>query len=468
MSRGMHIDRTRGLSPRQSSGFLRRLGFGVWSLMLLGALGGCGDAKPPGGSSAPLAGPPADVGSATIATTPAPEVSVATTWPWPEGEWHRWGGPDGYMRAPAGAWDTQWESNPPKVLWRAEVGTGFSSFTLAKGRLFTMGRDGENDLIVALNAETGEELWRVVYPVPLFDNLHEGGPGATPVLVDEDLLTVSRNGAIKRLRQSDGTVVWEKNLVELTGIQPPEWGYTTSPLVWNGMAIYESGSIVALDALTGETRWMTESAAPGYGSPVHFQLGNRDLIASVNNAALMVVDGNSGQVVAQTPWETQYATTAATPTVVGKRLFVSTGYSTGCASFDLETQGLVERYRSTTMRNHMNACVLIDGLLYGVDGNSHAARTCRLVCMDWQTGEEKWSHRGWGCGSVVGCGDRLLVLSDTGTLVGVRATGESYQEFGQVSILEGKCWTVPIVLGNRLFARNAAGSVVSVELPAKP
>jgi len=85
--------------------------------------------------------------------------------------------------------------------------------------------------------------------------------------------------------------------------------------------------------------------------------------------------------------------------------------------------------------------------------------------MDWESGEEKWAHRGWGCGSVVGCGDRLLVLSDTGTLVVVRATGESYQELGQFPLLDGKCWTVPVLVGDRLYARNAAGSVVAVELP---
>lgn len=446
----------------------------------------------PNAGSAGRAVPPTtegNVGMMTRTATPPNSISPRTTTEgtsnvrstntWSKDSWLRWGGPDGRMVASdtsSGSdstigWSVDWEATPPRELWRKEISIGFSSFTVQDGRVFTMGRDGDQDLIVALDWESGDEIWSVRLDVPLFDNLHEGGPGATPTLFEDKLITVSRDGQTRCLSQADGTEIWRADLSELTGIEPPEWGFTTSP--WVGqpagsetrLALFEVGSLVALDANDGTLVWKTEPAQPGYGSPTVFDHGGQPYVASLNNERLIVCRLPGGEQVAATDWESRFRTAAASPLIQGDLCFLSSGYQAGCAQYRFDGSGLELLYDNRNMSNHMNPCVLIDGTLYGIDGNSDRSRLCRLVALDWETGEELWAERGYGCGSVVGCGDRLVVLSDEGLLAVVRAQRDRFEEVARLQILEGRCWTVPVLVGNRLLARTAAGTVVALELP---
>lgn len=385
--------------------------------------------------------------------------------------WVRWGGPDARMVAPDAQWSSDWQTQPPRELWKKEIGIGFSSFAVQDGRVFTMGRDGDQDLIIALSLADGSEIWSQRLPVALFDNLHEGGPGATPSLFADKLITVARDGQVRCLMQATGEIVWQANLSEITGIQPPEWGFTTSPWVgdWNGegsdVALFEAGCLVALNTSDGSLKWKTDQATPGYGSPVVFERDGTRLVATVNNDVLLICNLETGVPVASIAWESRYETAAVTPLIVGGECFLSSGYGAGCALFRFDGTNIEQVYANRAMSNHMNACVLIDQTLYGVDGNSDRSRLCRLVAMDWSTGEELWAERSYGCGSVLGCGDRLLVLSDEGLLAVVKAQREGFQELGRLQILEGRCWTVPVLVGKTLLARNAAGTVVALELP---
>lgn len=431
------------------------------------------DSSEPASTSPPSdsASDPAPESTPTAQGPAADSTPVSTTSSGNSEQWLRWGGPDVRMVAPDTGWSSGWQTQSPREIWRAEIGTGFSSFSVKDGRVFTMGRDGDQDLIVALSLSDGSQIWTQRLTVPLFDNLHEGGPGATPTLFGDKVITVSRDGQVLCMMQETGEIVWSANLSELTGIQPPEWGFTTSAWAgdWSGtgsdVALFEVGSLVALNTSDGSLRWKTDPATPGYGSPVVFERQGESLVATVNNDVLQICRLESGEVVASAPWESRFETAAVTPLFVGDECFLSSGYGAGCALYRFDGSQLEQVYANRAMSNHMNACVLIDNTLYGVDGNSDRSRLCRLVAMDWATGEELWAERGYGCGSVLGCGNRILVLSDEGVLAVVAAEREAYRELGRLQILEGRCWTVPVLVGQVLLARDAAGTVVALELP---
>jgi outer membrane protein assembly factor BamB len=234
------------------------------------------------------------------------------------------------------------------------------------------------------------------------------------------------------------------------------------------MLVLEVGCTLALDKRTGELIWKTAPYNPGYGSPAPCTVDGAACIAVLNNEALLLVRLSDGKVLASHAWTTDYDTSSTTPIVVGDTFFISTGYKRGCALLKLNGDRFDVVYENNKMSNHMANCVLDNGCLYGFDGNSHNSRLVSLVCMDYATGEVKWSQRGLGCGSLMLAGGRLLALSDEGELACIAADPSKYHEIARAKVIDGRCWTVPVLAGGRVYCRTAAGDVVCVDLRTPP
>jgi outer membrane protein assembly factor BamB len=418
---------------------------------------GCGDAE----------GQPAIAEKPNAAPSIASEAGV--------GDWPRWRGVrfDGISRERD--WKSQWEDDDePEQLWKTNIGVGFSSLAVQGDRLYSMGHSGGelvegvhlggDDTVFCLNADTGETIWKHSYPCARVNNLHEGGPAATPTLHAGLVFTLSKEGHLLCLDAAGGDVLWKRELQQDLETKMPEWGFSSSPLVWKNLVIVDGGRLAAYEIKSGELVWKTKPYRAGYGSAAPFQHNGDELIAALNNDALIVVRAADGELVAETPWKTDFATTSATPIIKDDTIFVSTGYGTGCALFRLEDGELTEIYANKKMRNHMNNSVLWDGYLYGFDGNSHNARTVSIKCIDYATGEEKWGERGLGCGSLMMSDGKLMLLSDRGELVIAAATPEEFKPACRTKILDGKCWTVPVLANKRIFARDAGGELVCIDV----
>jgi outer membrane protein assembly factor BamB len=124
-------------------------------------------------------------------------------------------------------------------------------------------------------------------------------------------------------------------------------------------------------------------------------------------------------------------------------------------------------YQNREMRNHFNNSILWNGFLYGFDGNSNLGRVVQLTCLNFETGEVAWKQRGLGCGSLMVADGKLLILSDDGQLVLAEGTPDEFREVTRSPLLQGRCWTVPVLLDGRVYARNATGTLVCVQLPSE-
>lgn len=379
-------------------------------------------------------------------------------------DWPQWRGPQRTGISQESGWATTWPEGGPEQLWKVNVGTGFSSVAVVDGRVFTMGHRDGRDTIYCLDAGTGESLWQHSYACQLVDRLHEGGPAATPTVHAGRVYTYSKEGEIFCLRADSGEVIWSKHLRDSHGAQMPEWGFSSSPLVIEGMVIVDAGRVVALNAETGADVWATEPFSAGYGTAAPFENQGRSLLAVLNNEALLVVSRDDGRIVARHPWETPHATSSTTPIISGDTIFISTGYKRGCALLQLVGDALSPVYENDEMSNHMANCVLVDGYLYGVDGNSHNQRLCKLTCMEHATGEVKWIERGLGCGSLMVADGELIVLGDSGTLQVAPLSTEQYLPTASAEVLSGRCWTVPVLANGRIYCRNAEGDLVCVDV----
>lgn len=194
---------------------------------------GCSETTPQAAdtNTAPQDASPEQAAPATIvevsfndATAPNQQTTKVSTWP-------HWLGPNYNGISAETDWRADWTDKPPQVLWRGNVGTGYSSIAVADGRLYTMGHKAGNETVSCLDAETGQEIWKQSYPAQLVNHLNAGGPGATPTIDGEFLFTNSRDGRLICFDIKTGKIIWQKELTKAYQMKVPEWGFTCSPLI---------------------------------------------------------------------------------------------------------------------------------------------------------------------------------------------------------------------------------------------
>ncbi|WP_417850993.1 PQQ-binding-like beta-propeller repeat protein [Thalassoglobus sp.] len=382
-----------------------------------------------------------------------------------ERSWPQWMGPNHDGISTETNWSTDWPTSGLPVAWKREIGIGFSSISIDDGRLFTMGHVNGEEYVYCMSEQNGEILWSHKYPCQLVDNLHEGGPGSTPTIHDGLVYTVGREGQLFCFEAETGKIIWQKDLQKDLDVILPEWGFTSSAYIYKDQILLEAGRVVSYHKLTGEKKWQSSQHTAGYGSAALMKEDEQSYIVTLDCDALRVYAADSGQEIAQTPWESPFRTNSTTPIVQGNLIYISAGYNVGCALYRWTGSDLEQVYKNRGMRNHFNNSILLDGNLYGFDGNSNLGRVVQLTCMNMKTGEIAWKQRGMGCGSLMIVDGKLLALSEDGDLILAKATPESFQEIARVPFLSGRCWTVPIFLNGRIYGRNASGTLVAVNVP---
>ena len=187
------------------------------------------------------------------------------------GDWPNWRGPshDGFST------ETAWSLEKAEVIWKKQVGVGFSSISVVDNLVYTQGHDGRKkggkETVYCLSAKTGEVVWSDEYPAAIVDYLHEGGPCATPTVYSGRLYTISKDGRLKCFNALNGKVLWERNMMKAAGMRkPPEWGFSGSPYVLNNKLLIEGGYTFALDLESGKDIWRSESFRHAYGTPSTF------------------------------------------------------------------------------------------------------------------------------------------------------------------------------------------------------
>lgn len=386
-------------------------------------------------------------------------------------QWPNWMGPNMDGVSSESNWSTKWPAEGLTTKWTKEIGIGFSSMSVADGRVYTMGNVGGTESVYCLDFETGEEIWRHSYPCKLVAVLYEGGPGCTPTIDGDFVYAVGKEGQLMCLEKLTGKIAWEKRLQEDLNVPLHEWGFNASPFILDDQVIVEVGRLASYDKLTGEKKWQSELHTAGYGSVRTIRSSDQDdssartLLVTLDCDGLRLNDAKDATEVAFEPWKSPFRTNATTPIVHNDTIFVSTGYNVGCGLFRLKDNKLEEIYVNRDMRNHFNNSILLDGYLYGFDGNSNLGRVVSLTCMKYDTGEVAWKHRGLGCGSLMIAGDKLVALSEDGRLVIAEASEKGFQQIAQAQILSGRCWTVPLLIQGHVLARNAQGKLVCVEVP---
>lgn len=373
-----------------------------------------------------------------------------------------------------------WTAQPPRLLWKQPIGPGWSSFAVVADYAVTQQQLDEMELIVCYSLKSGKVLWSHGNRVRFSSVIAGDGPRATPTIADGRVFALGSTGILNALALTDGTPLWETDILADHAAQPLQWGQSGSPLVVDGLVVVNPGgprghSLAAYDAATGQPRWHAGDDAASYASPMLATQAGRPQIVMVNQYSVTGHDPSTGGLLWTYPPTEQKAHTWLAPdpkvpqplVVSADRLLIAAGYGLGCMLLEL-TPGAAEHRKVRELWDGFNRqlkpkftnLVLHEGYVYGLDDGT------ALVCLDVESGARRWKQGRYGHGQILLVDDLLLVQSDTGRVALVEASPEGYRELGSFQAVEGKTWNTPALAGRLLLIRNDR-EAACFELPAQ-
>ena len=395
-----------------------------------------------------------------------PGATAQDSWPqgsWPQASWPQWRGPNRDDISSETGLLKSWPEGGPERIWSfRDCGLGYSGPAVVGDRLYILGaRDNQEDLL-CIDADSGRELWATRIG-PELENRWGNGPRCTPTVDGELIYVVGGKGNLVCMSARDGSVVWSKAMQDLGG-KIPTWGYSESPLIYQGMLLYtpggEQGAIVALDKTNGELLWQTEELTEKahYSSIVAKQHAGKTMGVQLMASQLVGLDLTDGTVLWSVPWPGRVAV-VPTPICWEDCIYVTSGYGCGCMLVRIGDDFTTEvAYNNKVMGNHHGGVILLGDHVFG-----HSDRK-GWTCQEIATGKSVWRERqALDKGAIAYADQRFYCLGeDTGDVVLIAASAEGWEEHGRFTLNpqsdqrspKGRIWTHPVIAGGRMYLRD--------------
>ena len=376
-------------------------------------------------------------------------------------DWPQWQGPDRTRISRETGLLKEWPAGGPRVVWTASnLGTGYGSMSVAGDRLFLQGARVAESVVIALNRTDGKEVWaKALGPIETKMRTNMGaGPRGTPTVDGDRLYALSENGDLACLK-TDGSLVWQLNILKAFGGSQLQWLVSESPLVDGPHLVVSPGGpgagIVKLDKMTGKTVWTSKelSDTAGYSSITVADVQGVRTYMTFTAQAGVGVRASDGKLMFRYAKAANNVANIATPVFFNNKVFFSSAYGAGGGLLDLVAKdGEVtasEVYHTPNMRNHHGGMVLVDGYLYGFSD-------LILTCLEFATGNVMWRDRSVGKGSVTYADGLLYIQGENNTVGLAEVSAAGYREKGRFEIPDKgqMSWAHPIISDGRLYVRN--------------
>ena len=374
-----------------------------------------------------------------------------------------------------------WPAAGPKVLWKVAAPGGFSSFSVAAGKAFTLvSREvggALQETLVALDANTGKELWAAPLGAVKFDGGGESGtpdnsggdgPRSTPATDGTHVFTLSGKLVLQSFDAASGKVVWTKDLMAENAGRNIQWQNAASPLLAGGL-IYVAGggqgqSLLAFNPKDGSVAWKVGDEKMTHATPIAANILGQPQIIFFVQSGLVSLEPKTGKELWR--YAFNYSTsTAASPVVSGDIVYCSAGYGIGAGAARIAKSGdaftATEIYRlrgNKPLANHWSTPVLAGGNMYGMFQFKEYGGG-PVKCVDIASGAVKWEQPGFGPGQVILAGDHVVALSDAGELVLIDTKPDAYKELARAKVIDGKCWSTPALANGRIYLHSTKEAV---------
>lgn len=398
---------------------------------------------------------------------PAPPARPPSS---PALDWPCFGGPSADFSLPDPGLATSWPRGGPRRIWRRQLGPGYSGIVTGGGQLFTMYRDGVEEVVVCLDAATGETRWEHRYagpPARGHDSTYGDGPNGTPLLAGGRLYTIGIAGTMHCLDAATGELLWSRDLWTELGGTVLELGYSSSPAAYEDKVIVLVGGqdrgVVALDQQDGSVVWAATSFENSYSTPLLARFHGRDQLIAFMATEVVGVDPRDGVLLWRYPIRNHYPQNICLPLRLGDDLLFVSTLEAGSRGLRLRAEGpprVEEAWSTTRLQCFYSATVRLHDRVYGVSGYQASPR---MTALDARTGELLWRKRGFAVGHLLAVGDRLLLLDEDGKLTLASPGEDGLVVHAEAQLLAAPARTPPTLVGRVLYARDLA-TVVAVEL----
>jgi outer membrane protein assembly factor BamB len=381
----------------------------------------------------------------------------------PVTDWPQWRGPnrDGTAASfsPPEAWPAALE-----LRWRVGAGAGYATPVVVGDRVYLFAREGSEEVMRALDAASGDEVWRTAYPAPFSfqpaAEPHGPGPKATPTFADGKLFTLGIGGVVSALDAETGEILWQIPEPPIV----PLYGTAASPLVDGDRVIVNvggdgDGAIRAFDTETGEVVWSWDGDGPSYASPFMTTIDGVRQVVTLTQGNVVGVAADDGALLWGRPYTTSFTQNIITPIVAGSRVVVS-GTQNGVAAFRVgRTDGnwtTEEAWENRDAAFYMTNPLLVDGMLFGLSERNSG----QFVLIDAEDGSMLWegSPRQAENAAISRAGDWVVVLEEDGELLVGRLSMEGgFDEVQRYTVADAATWSQPALTGNRIYVKDVSG-----------
>lgn len=421
-------------------------------------------------------------------------------------DWPQWLGPkrDGVWRE-TGIIE-KFPADGLKYRWRVPIGGGYSSPSVADGRVYVMDRQlpkgtanpsnafsrGEipgSERILCLNDADGKVLWEHEYDCA-YTVSYAAGPRVSPVVHEGKVYTLGSEGNLFCLDAKDGSVKWSRDFKKDFGIKTPMWGFAGHPLVDGNKVICLAGGngsvAVAFDKNTGEELWRALSAKePGYAPPMIYDFAGKHQLILWHPQAVTGLDPDTGKVYWTHPLQpsVQAGMSIPTPRKIGDLLFLTSFYN---GSLLLRVNSAepsvvwaskkISEKDTDGLHSVMATPLIEDGYIYSPCSYG------QFRCLKLDTGERLWETfepttgkaERWGHAFVVKHENRSILFNEKGDLIFAKLSPMGYEEISRAHLIDpinrdpGRMvvWSHPAFANRNVYVRNDA-EIVSVSLASE-
>jgi outer membrane protein assembly factor BamB len=377
-------------------------------------------------------------------------------------DWLQWGGPGRNFMSDSKGLASSWPEGGPRRLWTRDLGEGHSTILVEKGRLYTMYSKGEQETIIALEADSGKTVWQYSYEAPTkgMDYSQGFGPHSTPLIVGDRLFAVGATGKLHALDKRTGKVIWAHDIVGEMGGRRFDRGYSPSPLAYKNTVILPVGgtgqAVVAFNQNDGSIAWKKQDFKVSPASPMLLNLEGQDQMVIFAAEQITGMDPNNGELLWSYPHVTSYGLNISTPLWCdGNLLFCSSAYNGGSRVLKLTRKDgkttASEVWFSNKVRVHFGTMIRLGDYVYCASGDFGPAP---FTAVNVKTGEVAWRDRSFSRATPLYADGKLILMDEDGVLVLATVTPESLKVISKVQLLQHIAWTVPTLSGTRLYVRD--------------
>ncbi len=393
--------------------------------------------------------------------------------------WPQFGGPDGDFKVDATGIADTWPDAGPTIVWKKELGMGYSGIASDGRRLFTMSRRADDDLerVFALNPNTGDVVWEYPYsadPIQLGEKEKQTdrfgqAPNATPLIVGNRLYTIGFTGRMHCFNKKNGKVLWSHDLFEEFGTYT-RFGHSASPIRYKDTLIVlagggENNGVVAFDLKDGSIVWQATDLKCSYSSPIVVNVDGQDHLIAYMGREVVGMSPQNGDIHWRLKHENRFGSSIATPIwCPGNRLLIANGSVEAggkllqLALGDDGRIGYEEIWANKKVQSGLSQHIRIGDVAYGSGGGDKM-----LIAFDLSDGEILWRERDMPTIKGVYADEKLILLDNNGNLMIAKPSREGVEVTAKAQLLEKPCWTCPTVTGTRAYIRDKK-TIMAIDL----